>query len=81
MPRIPMPRLAAVFAWIGVTSIGGGRSAYVYEVLVERRRWLTAEEFMPGFALCQLLPGPTISNLAVFLGHKLHGAWGRSSAS
>jgi chromate transporter len=71
-----MPRLAAVFAWIGVSSIGGGRSAYVYEVLVERRRWLTGEEFMPGYALSQLLPGPTITNLAVFLGHKLHGVWG-----
>lgn len=76
MLRIPMRRLAAVFAWIGVTSVGGGRSAYVYEVIVERHGWITREEFMPGYALSQLLPGPTIANLAVFLGHKLHGASG-----
>ncbi len=76
MRRVPMSRLARVFAWIGLTSIGGGRAAYIYEAFVEGRAWLTQEEFLPGLALCQLLPGPTISNLAVFLGHGLRGAPG-----
>lgn len=76
MRRISMARLTRMFAWIGFSSIGGGRSAYIYEMLVERHAWLTREEFMPGYTLSQLLPGPTISNLSVFLGHGLRGAPG-----
>jgi chromate transporter len=65
-----------MFAWIGLTSIGGGRAAYVYEIFVERRAWLTRDEFLPGYTLSQLLPGPTIANLAVFLGNGFRGAAG-----
>jgi chromate transporter len=71
--RVPLARLTRVFGWIGLSSIGGGRSAYVYEVLVERHHWLTREEFLPGYTLSQLLPGPTISNLSIFLGNGLRG--------
>ena len=73
MRQVSMGLLARVFGWIGLTSVGGGRSAYLYEVLVERRAWLTLEEFLPGLAMCQLLPGPTIANLSVFLGNGLRG--------
>ncbi len=73
MRQVSLRFLAKMFGWIGVTSVGGGRSAYVYEILVERKGWMTAEEFLPGLAMCQLLPGPTIANLAVYLGHGLRG--------
>jgi chromate transporter len=68
-----------LFAWIGLTSVGGGRAAYLYEAFVVRRGWLTGEEFLPGLTLSQLLPGPTVSNLAVFVGAKLHGARGAAA--
>jgi len=71
--RVSLARLTRMFGWIGLSSIGGGRSAYLYEVLVDRHGWLTRDEFLPGYTLCQLLPGPTISNLAVFLGTGLRG--------
>ena len=73
MFRVSLPRLTRMFAWIGISSIGGGRSAYIFEVLVERHGWLTREEFLPGYTLSQLLPGPTISNLSVFLGNGFRG--------
>jgi chromate transporter len=73
--------LTWAFTWIGITSIGGGRSAYFYDALVLRRRWVTEEEFVQGLTLSQLLPGPTISNLAVALGHRLRGAVGAVCAS
>ena len=73
MRRVSLGRLTRMFGWIGLSSIGGGRSAYLYEVLVDRHGWLTRDEFLPGYTLCQLLPGPTISNLAVFLGNGLRG--------
>ena len=76
MRQISMARLTRMFAWIGFSSVGGGRSAYIYDMLVERHAWFTREEFLPGYTLSQLLPGPTISNLSVFLGHGLRGAPG-----
>jgi chromate transport protein ChrA len=48
--------------------------------LVVRRTWLTGEEFLPGLTLSQLLPGPTVSNLSVFLGNSLNGPAGAALA-
>jgi chromate transporter len=73
-PRIRLSRLAAVFAWTGLTSIGGGRYAFFYDALVRRRRWVKNEEFVQDLTLSQVLPGPTFSNIAVALGFRL-GGW------
>ncbi len=81
MRQIRTSVLTQAFTWIGLTSIGGGRSAYFYDALVLRRRWVTDDEFIQGLTLSQLLPGPTISNLAVTLGHRLRGAAGAACAS
>lgn len=80
MPQVRTSAIARVFTWIGLTSIGGGRSGYFYEALVVRRRWISDEEFVEGLTLSQLLPGPTVSNLAVALGHRLRGATGAACA-
>ena len=39
--------LAALFAFIGVTSFGGGLTAYIRRLVVSQKRWLTDEEFLP----------------------------------
>lgn len=80
MQRVSLRQLTKMFAWIGLTSVGGGRSAYIYEALVVRRTWLTGAEFLPGLTLSQLLPGPTVSNLSVFLGNSLNGSAGAALA-
>jgi chromate transporter len=72
--RVRLARLARVFAWTGLTSIGGGRYAFFYEALVVRRPWVRNDEFVQDLTLSQLLPGPTFSNLAVALGARL-GGW------
>jgi chromate transporter len=78
--RVSLGSLTRIFAWIGLTSVGGGRSAYIYEALVVRRTWLTGTEFLPGLTLSQLLPGPTVSNLSVFLSNSLNGPAGAALA-
>ncbi len=80
MRQVPLGRLAGTFTWVGLTSIGGGRAAYLYETLVDRLGWLTREEFLPRLALSQLLPGPTISNLSALVGHAFRGAAGAAVA-
>ena len=36
--------------------------------LVERRGWITEEEYRRGLALAQLMPGPLAAQLAIYLG-------------
>ena len=71
--RARLSQILKVFGWIGLTSLGGGRSVYFHAGLVERRRWITNHEFIQDLTLSQLLPGPNYSNLAVALGVRLAG--------
>ena len=80
MTRPGLARLTAVFAWVGLASLGGGRSAYFHDALVTRRRWLSDEEFLQDLAISQILPGPNFSNLAVALGFRLGGFAGAACA-
>ena len=73
-PRVPLRRLVALFAWTGLSSIGGGRYAFFYDALVARRPWVRNDEFLQDLTLAQVLPGPTFSNIAVVLGYRL-GGW------
>jgi chromate transporter len=78
--RPSLARLTAVFGWIGLASLGGGRSAYFHDALVVRLRWLRDEEFLQDLAVSQVMPGPNFSNLAVALGHRLRGYPGAACA-
>ena len=48
--------------------------------LVERRRWLTHEQFLESYSVAQLLPGPNVVNLALMLGDRFFGWRGAFSA-
>ena len=45
---------------IGATGCGGpaGQVAILHREVVERKRWLTEEEFLAALRVCMLLPGP-----------------------
>lgn len=68
------PDLRALF--LGFSSVGlsgfGGVLPFARRMLVEQRRWMTADEFNTQLGLCQFLPGPNVVNLAVLVG-KRHG--------
>jgi len=74
--RPSLLRLIVAFTWTGLSSLGGGRSAYFHDVLVRRRRWLRHDEFVQDLTLSQVLPGPNFSNLTVVLGYRLAGVAG-----
>ncbi len=69
---------------MGFLSVGvmgfGGVMPFIRRMVVERRGWLDAGEFTDTLALCQLLPGPNVTNLAVNLGARFHGAAGATAA-
>lgn len=51
----------------------GGVLAVAQRELVERKRWLTAEEFVEDWAVAQILPGPNVVNLSLMLGDRYFG--------
>jgi chromate transporter len=76
MHRVRLRDLVRVFAWLGLTSVGGGRTGYFHESLVVRHAWTDNDEFLQDLTICQLLPGPNASNLAVAIGYRLAGLAG-----
>lgn len=52
----------------------GGVLAVVQRELVDRRSWLTREQFVEDWAVAQTLPGPNVVNLALMLGDR-HFGW------
>ena len=64
-----------------ITMLGfGGVLPWMYRVLVDQRRILSAAEFRELFALGQVLPGPSICNMAVMVGYRHAGVAGGASA-
>jgi chromate transporter len=51
----------------------GGVLAVVQRELVEKKRWLTREEFVEEWAVAQTLPGPNVVNLSLMIGSRYFG--------
>lgn len=58
----------------------GGVLAVVQRELVERKRWLTQEEFIEEWAVAQIMPGPNVANLALMIGGRYFGLPGAMAA-
>jgi len=54
----------------------GGVLAVVQRELVERKRWMTREEFVEEWAVAQTLPGPNVVNLSLMIGGRYFGLRG-----
>ncbi len=70
-------RLTWTFLWLSILCIGGGLGIIpeLQRQVVERHQWVTAREFLDGYALSQLTPGPTML-VVVFVGYRAHGPLG-----
>jgi len=58
----------------------GGVLAVVQRELVERKRWLTQEEFIEDWAVAQIMPGPNVVNLSLMIGGRYFGLAGAMTA-
>lgn len=74
--KVSPRKVFATFLILGATSIGGGMMAHIREAVVVREGWLSDEEFLECYGLCQTLPGLNTTNLAVLIGDRVAGAWG-----
>jgi chromate transporter len=60
---------------LGVVGFGGPAAhvALMRREIVQRRRWLDESEFLGMYAACNLIPGPSSTELAIFLGYRRAG--------
>jgi chromate transporter len=75
-PAVSLVHIFLVFFQIGLFSFGGGLSGWMYQEMVVGRRWMSEDDFLSGLALCQVMPGINVSNIAVYIGQRLRGVLG-----
>lgn len=67
------------FTWLALQGFGGVL-AVVQQELVERKRWMTNEEFVENWAVAQILPGPNVINISIMIGSRYFGLPGALAA-
>ena len=74
---------AAYFLRLGTVGFGGpiALAGYMQRDLVERRRWISKQDYVEGLALAQLAPGPLAAQLAIYLGWIRAGTLGATLVS
>ncbi len=58
----------------------GGVLAVVQRELVDKKQWLTLDEFVEDWAVAQILPGPNVVNLSLMIGGRRFGLPGALAA-
>lgn len=79
----PRPRsLADLFISFTLLALQGfgGVLAIVQHELVEKKRWMTREEFVEEWAVAQIMPGPNVVNLSLMIGGRYFGLPGALAA-
>jgi chromate transporter len=62
---------------MGITAFGGpAMIAYIRKLAVGEKQWLDGESFQDGVALCQVIPGATVMQMAAYIGLKVRGVRG-----
>ena len=73
--KTSLSELAWLFLRLGTTAFGGPAAhiAMMEEEVVRRRRWLTREKFLDLLGAANLIPGPSSTEMAIFIGYLCRG--------
>lgn len=71
-----LPEVTKLFLRLGFTSFGGPAAhiAMMRQEVVVRRKWISDERFVDLMGMANLIPGPTSTELAIYLGY-LRAGW------
>lgn len=74
-PRTSLASLALVFLKLGTVAFGGPAAhiALMEQEFVRRRGWLTKQEFLDRLGAANLIPGPSSTEMAIFIGYRQCG--------
>ena len=78
-PALQQPSsLSDLFISLSVLALQGfgGVLGVVQRELVERKRWMTREQFVEDWAVAQIMPGPNVVNFSLMLGNRYFGLRG-----
>jgi len=73
--RVPLAELALVFLKLGTIAFGGPAAhiAMMEDEFVRRRGWISQSEFLDRIAAASLIPGPSSTEVAIFIGQNKRG--------
>jgi len=79
---IPFKEALKFWTKLGFISFGGpaGQIAIMHQEVVERRSWISENQFLRALNFCMLLPGPEAQQLATYIGWRMHGTLGGITA-
>ncbi|MGA3084911.1 MAG: chromate efflux transporter [Thermodesulfobacteriota bacterium] len=73
--KTTLKELALFFLRLGTTAFGGPAAhiALMEDEVVRRRQWVTREKFLDLLAAANLIPGPSSTEMAIFIGYLCEG--------
>jgi len=77
-PRVPLATIAREWLRIGIVGFGGppAHISLLRRLCVERRGWISPQQFEDAIAATNLLPGPASTQLAIYSAWRLRGRTG-----
>jgi chromate transporter len=74
--RARLAEVAGLFLRLGLTAFGGPAAhiAMMEDEVVSRRRWIAREDFLDRLGAANLIPGPTSTEMVVYIGY-LRAGW------
>ncbi len=73
--QVSLAELVLVFLKLGTTAFGGPAAhiAMMEDEFVRKRHWITEAEFLDRIAAASLIPGPSSTEVAIFIGQSKRG--------
>src|SRR5687767_15298854 len=70
-PAYSLAQLTKYFLKLGTIGFGGPVAlvGYMHRDLVEKKQWISEDDYKEGLALAQLAPGPLAAQLSIYLGY------------
>ncbi|WP_022819328.1 chromate transporter [Fusobacterium russii] len=71
-------KIFIVFSKIGAFTIGGGYAmlSLIEDEIVNKKKWLSQDEFLEGMVIAQSVPGVLAVNISIITGYKIAGFLG-----